>query len=315
MCARTAMGLLLVATLGSACSSPPDRPSSVHDLRILAVRSEPAELQVALDPQTQQPDLGALLGALAQLKIRALVADPKGAGRAVHFTFTACPKATDLRCEDEDGGPVLALGEGTVDGEEAVWAFTPDQTQGLATLVQQTIDEDPYKGSLGLWPVVNLRVTAGDEAAVAGKRLVLSAADPRFPEIKANQNPPEPQLTFNGVSLPPAQVGVLSSGGKAELDVVPPEPGAKESYLVLDFQRLSPISLQETFRYAWFTTLGSFSPETTGGSDVVGAVEEPTGTAMSIPSDGGGGFAIYVVVRDGRGGETWTKRAGSVAVP
>jgi len=313
MRARTAISLLLAAAHGSSCSPPPDRPSSVHDLRILAVRAEPAELQVGLDAQTQQPDLVELFGVLAQLRIRALVVDPNGAGRAVHFAFTACPKATDLRCEDADG--LLALGEGTVVGEEAVWAFTPDQTQGLAALVQQTVEQDPFKGALGLWPVVNLRVTADGEEAVAAKRLVLSTRDPRFPELTPNQNPPEPRLTFNGVALEPGDVGAFSGGGEAELDVAPPGPGAKERYAVVDFQRDRLISLQETFRYAWFTTLGSFSPETTGGSDVVGAAEEPTGTSMSIPSGGDGEFAIYVVVRDGRGGETWTKRAGRAGAP
>ncbi len=303
------------AAAALACAPAPDAASNVHDLRILGMRAEPAEALVSLDPETQQPVLVDAVSALANLKLRALVADPKGAGRAVHFTFTACPSATDLRCEGTSGA--VALGEGTVSGEEASWSLAahPELLQQVAALIQAAVDQDPYKGAFGVWPVVTLRVDAGAEVAIGGKRLVLTPKDPRFPDPAANQNPPEPQLTLNGTALATGAAAALVRGSRMDFDVVPPDPSAKETYQILDYKGGSQTAT-ETFQYAWFTTAGTFSPENTGGTDFVGAEENPTGSAMSASSSApDGALTVYVVVRDGRGGEVWAKRQATLSTP
>jgi hypothetical protein len=299
-----------------SCAPAPDPASSVHDLRILGIRAEPAEVQVSLDPETQQPVLVDLVAALSQLELRALVVDPKGGGRPVHFAFTACPTADHLRCDGRAGA--VSLGEGTVEGEEASWSLAshPDLLLQLAGLLQAAVEQDAFKGAFGVWPVVTLRASAGGEEAIGGKRLVLSARDPRFPDLRANQNPPEPRVTLNGAPLEAAAVAALVRGSKMEFDISAPDPGAKESYRILDY-RGGSLSAMETFQYAWFTTAGNFSPESSGGTDFIGAAENPTGSAMIASSSAADGerLSIYVVVRDGRGGETWTKRTATLSGP
>lgn len=310
--------LALAAGLAAAlsCAPAPDPASSVHDLRILGVRAEPAEVLVGLDPETQQPILVDAVAVLSGLRVRGLVADPTGGGRPVHFTFTACPSPGDLRCQAGNTGAVL-LGEGTVAGDEASWSLAehPELVQRLAGLIQAAVDQDAFKGAFGIWPAVTLRVTAGDEEAVGTKRLVLTPKDPRFPDLQANQNPPEPQVTLNGAPLAPGEVASLTRGGRMEFDVSPPDPTAKETYRILDY-RGGSMTAKETFQYAWFTTAGSFSPERTGGTDFVGAAENPPGSAMSASASAPDGeLSVYLVVRDGRGGETWTKRTAALSTP
>ncbi|MGC4117785.1 MAG: hypothetical protein QM765_25165 [Myxococcales bacterium] len=67
--------------------------------------------------------------------------------------------------------------------------------------------------------------------------------------------------------------------------------------------------LHESWLYSWYTTKGYFSPESTGGWDSILRKQAETKTTLQLPVDTvPGPFKIVCVVRDGRGGETWTIR-------
>jgi hypothetical protein len=70
--------------------------------------------------------------------------------------------------------------------------------------------------------------------------------------------------------------------------------------------------LRESFRYSFFSTQGRFSPNRTGGADPVTRVEAPTEAKLTlVEGEPTGDFTVYVVVRDGRGGETWSRRTAT----
>jgi hypothetical protein len=76
----------LVAAAGAGCVNL-DNPTTVKDLRVLAVRAEPAGFLVNL----ADPGGGGLTQADLQSKLTALVVDPKGANQTVTFGALGCP--------------------------------------------------------------------------------------------------------------------------------------------------------------------------------------------------------------------------------
>ena len=74
----------------------------------------------------------------------------------------------------------------------------------------------------------------------------------------------------------------------------------------------STVHFKETWRYSFFATAGSFSPSSAGGGN--GPPGTGTGsdsiTTRWVPDLGeaGGPVTVWIVIRDGRGGETWTVR-------
>ena len=71
----------------------------------------------------------------------------------------------------------------------------------------------------------------------------------------------------------------------------------RSDYLVTTFTG-ERRTLHEAWRYNFFTSRGSFSAPTAGGSDILGRDD----------GEDGGTATIWIVVRDGRGGEAWTAR-------
>jgi hypothetical protein len=83
------------------------------------------------------------------------------------------------------------------------------------------------------------------------------------------------------------------------------DAGAPYSVVAFD---LSEVHLTESWVIDWYTTLGSFSPDETGGINVDGqqdpqSTEWSTGTAQPEQD-----VYFWFVVRNGRGGESWQKR-------
>src|SRR5262249_31616800 len=84
--------LAALAFLG-ACDNNFQKESIDVDLRALAVRTDPAEVVVAVDPT----DLTSIQ--LPPVAFTALLGDPMGP-RALAYTMPACPVTDDLRCDD-----------------------------------------------------------------------------------------------------------------------------------------------------------------------------------------------------------------------
>jgi hypothetical protein len=85
---------LVAAASAGACNTGFEKQSIVIDLRLLAIRTEPAEVVVDVDPA----DLGSI--EVPPVTVTALVADPLG--RALSYTMTACGETFSLRCDDPE---------------------------------------------------------------------------------------------------------------------------------------------------------------------------------------------------------------------
>jgi hypothetical protein len=220
---RPVLATALTAALGLvgiACGDLDD-VTTVKDLRVLAVRSEPAGILVDLDhPEAiPQADLNATL--------TALVVDPLGNARTLTYTAAGCPDYLDTitaatgtqskLCPSPDATSQLpepigaALTTTIIIPAEAPASVSPDQ--GTPTSLDPPIEYYPqttfgltpsqiglfflpgstgipivdqsiaYNRDFGLDAIVNLYFTLGDESAAAIKRVVY------WPRLTADQQP------------------------------------------------------------------------------------------------------------------------------
>lgn len=284
--------LLLSCGTGSV-----DRPSWVHDLRILAIRAEPPE--VMIDP------LAPALPPAIQLE--ALVIDPAGAGRPLTWNWRACVEGEanlgNARTGEESGCPTDASLELNATGETAT--FSPSLDYLLAAQ-----RKDSFRGFGGMRILIQLDVTAGEETVRTVKRLIYNA--PIVAGMAANVNP---QLLGDGLLLdgqPWAAATVPCMARDRPYLIKPvPAPASIEDYVVPTFE-LTPRALKEAWRYWWFTTAGRLNGQT--GGAMLGTADENNATEWRATSrDPEGPATFWMVVRDGRGGVAWVRRNATIA--
>lgn len=309
---------LMVALLCAGCGTL-DSPDLVHDLRVLAMRSEPAEQVFALPvyPDGGGVDGGLDLAAalagitLEPITVRALIADPDGGGRTLHYQYAICAKLADGgRCDlTQPDAYGISEGDLTPDGGwgEVSVTFTPK-----LELLASAIEQDAFHGFDFLPVPVQLQVTAGADEAWAFKRLVFSYVFAGQPVPPPNANPYIPLLLLDGepwsVAPPPT---LVDRRGHDVLPLIP--DGGEEPYTRATFEGGS-IAFRESWRYSFLATAGAFSSFSTGGqSSVVGSDNPIDSSWAPIDSDGPQRVTYFVVVRDGRGGEGWAVRQADFA--
>jgi hypothetical protein len=281
----------------AACNAGFQSQSIVVDLRVLALRSDPAEVVVDVDPA----DLTSV--ELPDVTFTALVADPLGPV-TLAYTWTACPVTDTLRCDDPTA-PNLRFADGTTDDLDgkpptARLAVTVD-------LLRAALDADTFHGLGGVPVQVELAIRpagAPDDQAVFASKLIVYA--PRIPAGRLpNQNPTIAALNID--SVPVGVDSVPSVAAQQQITLEPVEPvGARETYAVPTLDGGERV-FTENLRYSWLATSGSFSQEHTGGPvDVFG--NHPLLRTKWTPGLPGIVF-IWVVQRDERGGTYWTKRS------
>ena len=270
----------------AACTPSFDAASDVNDLRILAIQAEPAEAQY--DQTT-----------VDAVHVRILAVDPGRTGAFSTMKWDICAQTDSRRC---DNGPIVPQASGSQSrnrGEE----FTIDLAFPAA-FISQLVGTDSLGGYLGTFRAqLSLSVDDGDpHAPVYGEKVLVYSKRGPTP----NHNP-----TLKGVDLSrnadPA--GSVAPGQTLQLPVgveVGFRPlladGAREQYDTVDL-RGNTVHLTEQPRYSFFTTTG-------GEFDRDSADEPADGVA---PPDGltrfdafrPGSGTIWIVVRDGRGGESW----------
>lgn len=293
----------LLGSVLASCVLPLDDPTNAHDLRILAMRAEPSEVMIDLaDLATLRPPSYA---------ITALVVDPQGGGRELEYEFTACAEADGLRCYDLAAPLVLARGLGPA-GEWST-TFVPSES-----FLRGAFERDPARGFGGLRLLVALQVWPPDGARpIAGAKRVVFAVK-QVEGQAANVNPRRVGLRVGPPGNPdkkpwPDHVVVPLAAGEMH-DIEPEPPGDQEEpYVVPEFTGGSK-NLTERWLYTYVATSGHFSRYHTGGADAVtGTVQTSVGSQWSAYPEDEGEVTFYVVVRDGRGGETWGVRRGTIA--
>ncbi|WP_375758640.1 hypothetical protein [Corallococcus exercitus] len=293
-------GLLLLALASFACVEPEDKPSNVHDLRVLGVSTEKPELIASTCDQTPE----AFDELAEELTYRALLVDPAGEGRPIQYTLWACADQDDRTCETEADRALLA--EGTTTAGELTLSIRPGAARvaGDKLLLERVLEEDPYQGLGGIRMPLVLRVTAGDEEVYAQKLMVFWC--PVVEGMTENVQPVLPGLRVDDVPWPEAEPLELSGPGPFVV-TADDVSGLEESYVVPGL-RLQAVNLKEAWEIAWYSTLGEFSLSETGGADFGG--QEGRHRVEWEPADGAAAQEVtfWAVVRDGRGGSSWLMR-------
>lgn len=321
-----------VVIFAVACTPPLPSPSGVVDLRVLAASFEPPEVLItpcdarllagfagggstsSLDP--------ALLQRLLQigqrpLTYRALVADPTGNGRELDYRLRACANTGDRECNNTDDFVELVSGKRPA-GE---WEFPLDGSSpsrpllGTALLpdgqplLLEALTQDSSRGLGGIRIPVMLEVKAPEtnEHIYAQKLMVVQCQF--FPSMRENVNPVLPGMLLNGEVWPESLVPEFK--GNEEVRLEPADFSALEEPYTVPSLQLSPVSLVESWKIAWYTTFGRLGNFETGGTNFDGNTERQRNTwnpdtEVKEPRD----VTFVFVVRDGRGGQTWlTRRA------
>ncbi|MBZ4418811.1 hypothetical protein [Myxococcus sp. RHSTA-1-4] len=294
-------GGLLLALGASACVDVEDQPSKVHDFRVLGISLEKPELMAPTCERTPE----ALDVLAAEVTYRALLVDPAGEGRPIHYTLWACADTEDSRCSDEANRVMLA--EGTATAGELSLAIRPGAaTVGEDSLLLERVQEtDPYKGLGGIRMPLVLHAVAGDEEVYAQKLMVFWC--PVVEGMTENVQPVIPGVLLD--DAPWAEDALPELSGKGPFVVTSEDVSALEETYVVPGLRLDAVTLTEAWEISWHATFGEFSPQVTGGADL-GGQKGKHRTEWEPPEDATEAREVtfWAVVRDGRGGSSWVSR-------
>jgi hypothetical protein len=360
--ARLAFAIAAVVATGG-CASFQD-PTTIIDLRVIAVRTEPSEIILnvdlsnpsapVLDPTSNRP-----------VTVTPLIVDPSGDVQSGTYTITACPNNPFGAAPPTANGQMAGLPSGdarTTVGSQLCdgyngpkWLLTPDAIPiGVPASIELTADQllaafkadvfvdqygTPHGGfDLGMPLTLQIDVDTGAAQTKAVKRVLYWAhqIDPQqvanvtpvsaglmtYPDRDANADP-----TITPVSIDEGTPFPIPAGSKPWIE---PKAAQAESYqttiLSDTTHTVIPYTVdQETIRYAFYATAGTFTPFKTASQLPPGFT--PTGdpnhpihlesqyaapaTVDGLPVDpatGGGLVTIWVIVRDDRGGESWLER-------
>jgi hypothetical protein len=275
---------LLIALFCAACTPSFASPSDVFDLRVLAVQAEPPEAQ--FDDTSAQ-----------DVQLRVLVVDPAPgrSGASAVLSWQLCAPTDSRRC---DNG-VLLHGEQSRQGV----AFPATTITVPADLVQAARAGDKLGGFGGIRVMFAFSVDDGDPhgAVHADKTLLYTPAG-----TPPNHNP---LMTGVDVTEDTQFVKKVDAGGTLDLKVGVERglrpllaAGAIEEYDVTDL-RNNPVHLPEHPRYSFFTTQGA-ELDRDDADEPLNKVAPPDGL-VRIKALRAGQGTLWIVVRDGRGGESW----------
>ncbi len=284
--------VVAIAAALAACTGSLDERSDVRDLRVLAIQADPPELVLA----DELPDVA----------LRALVADPRDPARTIDYEWLACGLTDDLRCATADYSEVL--GDGTV-GLAEIDASLPIGPELLAAAREL----DTYRGFGGVSLVAELVLAARTEEELhAIKQVTATLGLPAG--TSPNANPSPPALRHDEVDWPEDEVLEVAPGVEVSIEPASP-PEDAEQYAVYRFD-LGVEELEEYLEYDFFASDGGWTRNDSGGPPDPLATETSLASVWTAPDEPPEDeVAIWVVVRDGRGGLDWTQRRVRVLAP
>lgn len=248
------MPSVIAVVLACGCAPEGSDRALLEELRVLAVRAEPAEA-----------------GPGATIALDALVADPRGEGRAVSRTWAVCtpdPVLGEASCAEP--GRTIPLGTGSA------------ATLTVATDVLDAVPPEDRERGIDLF--VLLSVSAGSAAGGAD-----AEEEVAFKRVRISTDPaPNTNPSFESLSL--------AGAGEGEGEVVRLEARATAVSAEPFDGSLGPDV--EDMKFSWFATAGKLQHPITYG--------EPTASANEWTAQRPA--TLWVVLRDGRGGVDWIGR-------
>lgn len=280
---RGPIAMLLVA---AACTPNFQDQDVVVDLRVLAVTADPPEAQYDLDA-----------GTIDNVSLTYLVVDPARPQNTFTFTSQACEPTDSRRC---DQGLAFALPSATRDSQQNTFHNTLAVPSSVLADAEQLAKLGGYNG---IEVQVSFAVDDGDPAGIAeGDKVVVYTPVGTTP----NHNP---TMTGLKTSVAGVATGAFAPGETLNLQAgvdngLRPVLAADaiETYTIKDLNG-NPVTLTESPTYSFYTTPGaSFDRETADEPDNGVA---PSDGLTRFTAAGRGSGTLWIVVRDGRGGETW----------
>ncbi len=306
-----AVAVAMVAAAG--CLSIPDDPTTVHDLRVLGISMDPPELMAPVCPTVSGGTIAIpqedLVTYTSEVTLSALIVDPAGNGRPISFELFACSSLGDRTCEKEEETILVTSGQTTAG--VFTHTFRPGTIllpNGKPLLAQVLEDDTVYHGLGGIRVPLVLHVGAQGEEIFAQKIMLYSCQF--FADQRANLAPVLPGLQLNDDAWP-ADPGGLSLTGRGPFRTLPDDvTPLEETYVVPSIPDLegtiSRIDLVESWKLSWYTDYGTFSSATTGGTDLTGRKSRHNNEWRLPATREERDVTYWVVVRDGRGGLTWS---------
>ncbi len=304
------LGILLLVPAIAGCEEELKPETLVEDLRVLGVRSVPAEIRP---------------GQTAALE--ALVVDPRPRSRHTLVWLACDPDPLNLNrsaCSDisqlddpsalvqpVDGGtPELPTGMRLVGFQQQASYRAPDG------LFDRFSKDDPRR-RLGTVAQVLLLAVADEVNPTRVDEMVALFERVRNGEVKSilsifrikvsedeppNENPELADLLVADERLPPGATVRADPGAEVKLELTAPDPSFEE------YQQPTPDGLEqktEKLIAAWYSTSGRFSEERIALRSEVPELYTAAGSAKE-PLPERRSQTLYVVVRDTRGGQAWT---------
>lgn len=310
--------LCALATTG--CFDFEDR-TEVEDLRVLAVAAERPEIMVLVElnegAEASDAPLFTVTADPAPTTVRVLVVDPRAPEASLTYRVEACPYDEALRCDpfpDDLRLPVVERGTGTPEVLEFEFAPSKD-------MLNRWLAADPFQGYGGLFVMLDIEITRGAETVHAAKIVtynvpfVPAASDqPPPPPKLPNRNPVISALRFDDrLTAQDDEVVTLEAGRSYELEPVFDRHTLAERYPVPTFPDPETGEpgyrvLEEKLQLEFYATAGDLGDATLESRTVLGEVEElkTTWEAPADPEDRE--VTLWVVIRDDRGGCSWTRR-------
>ena len=243
---------------------------------MLAVQAEP--------PEAQFDD-----SSVDAVQVRVLAVDPSDPS-AITMRAQLCAPTDSRRCDE---GGVIDLGVVPLTFDLAV----PPEVIALAR------ESDDLKGFGGIRVQLAFSLDHGSpRGAIYGSKVLLFS--PRGG--KPNQNPQIAaiKLSRDGQPLPQAQPGAtLELPREVEIGLRPDALASLEQYTTVDL-RGNVVTLPEQPRYFFFVSPGAEVDRDTA-DEPVDHVAPPDG--LSRVTLHGDTAILWIVVRDGRGGESWVE--------
>jgi len=316
---------LIPALSIAACGFSFDQSSQVKDRRILAMQVDPPELAGGM---TLPPTIAA----------KALVVDPRTPDAEVDYEWRACMIAdvaggggggggigggggssTYARCDESDPSTLIESGS-------KVFADLAIEVPIPGALVEALASPD--KAAVAPQIQVQLRVASDAGDLYATKKITVTSVLPDGQSPNTNPEltsltlddidwPADPALTLAyGACASDAQVEITDSTSHKQVrvcehKVTPIVDDAQSEYYAGFLGDGTPELRRERLRLQWFTDQGSLKDGNTSQPDV-GEPPDPNGlsTKWREPTTKVDIATLWVVVRDGRGGESWlTRRA------
>jgi hypothetical protein len=314
--------LLVWVACAAACNTFED-PDIVIDLRVLAMRADPADQVIDVDvTQPVMPE--ALLAQLTPTQVCALVADP-GLDRSLAWSMTACKRGDDDhggRCDPD--APQIEIASGVLDdpdspGTPPALCGTIVPTPALLVLLSKVVEDDALHGLGGIDYAVVLQIGGVDaDRALDQYATKTVRVAPRIPEARtANRNPRLDEIRIGSATVPTVALtphaceagDVYHMPPGARVTITPVEsPDARETYTVPTLDGSSR-TFTETLTYQWLATAGGFSSSTTGGPRDFAGNPALLSTEFHAPlpsPDVGTTFVrLWTVQRDERLGLAW----------